>query len=211
MELGLFFSEEGIAEFGEAFGACGACALECGLLTGCGDFVVGEVEAPLVVVIEVVGRSSEGNLDDRPAALEDDTAMAIVTSAGSGGEEDRAAYVESGPGEGCPVRFGELEEGVSAKAGVFVDDDQTYEGDARALGVGGGESGGELGRLLGFSVAFQLKEAGEFGEVVFAASGGSGVVGPDAYASLAELLAVEGFGEPALPAFGYFDGGFIAA
>ena len=60
-ELRLSLGEEHVAEVRQPLAAGGACSLQGGLLPGGCDFVVGEIEPPLVVIVEVLGGSPEGD------------------------------------------------------------------------------------------------------------------------------------------------------
>ena len=107
--------------------------------------------------------------------------------------------------------LGQLHQVSAAQPGVFVDHDQVDQAVARALGLGGRESPGLLGRLLGLGPAFQFQQPGQPLEVVLVAAAGRGrAARPRADAPVAERLAVEGLDEPRLPAVGDFDDGLVA-
>jgi hypothetical protein len=76
-----------------------------------------------------------------------------------------------------------------------------------------GELQAAFGRLLGLGAAFQIEQAGQALEVLFSPlllvrlARRGGIFGPDSDRAVAQLLALEGFGQTRLPTWGNFDHG----
>ncbi len=123
------------------------------------------------MLARVIRPASQGDLDRRGIQLADHAVITVVAPAGAGREGNRAADIQTRPGQRGAAGLGELEKHVPAQARVFVHQRQIHQARAGPLGLGGREPGGKPGGLARFGLTLQIKQPSKPGEMVFFATG----------------------------------------